>query len=180
MVNLLCVKAFVILVCVFFVAGISCPFFVATEWNLNKVIADAARYYGLEDGEYSVRFIGSTLNASSEAETGVQAVTVDDVGRGVYTVSIRRSVSRPQTIATIFHEFAHAAQDKYGMDTGENAERHAEIMAFDAMTHTKYWWDGTHMLFTHSLKIKPADYRAPRTLWHAFLCGSNVSGFDGF
>ena len=147
------------------------------------VAADAARMFGIYEHEYRITFYrGRLLNAAGESVSGTFTLTRDGAeDTRIFTIRVRRYISRPMTIATIFHEFAHAAQYKFNLicDRGYfngryNREQHAEVLAFNKMWQSGFWWNSIHMLTMHTFWGKPSEYRAPRTLWRTFLTGSST------
>ena len=150
--------------------------FVSFGKNYDAVCADAAAYFGIDADEYEVHLEkGRVLNAAGEEVNGTFNVELDGQANGVYIIRAQKSFSRPWTIATIFHEFAHAAQHKYNLDLGTRTrEQHAELLAFNTLWRSGYWWNATHMLFIHTLHLKPSDYLAPAALWTAVFTGAKT------
>ena len=149
--------------------------------NFEQVVRDAAAHFGIEEHEYEIQFLsGRFLSAGTNAVQGNIRMDFSEELTRKYVITIHTSLSRPMVISTIFHEFAHAAQDKfrYSMYFGNyNKEQHAEILAFHAMWNSRYWWDALHMLTMHTFPMKPSEYRIPRTLWKIFATGENVLNF---
>jgi hypothetical protein len=154
--------------------GLCAAPFIGVGKNYDAVIADAARMYGLEAHEYEIVFTDKVIiNAAGEEATGLFHEE-----NGVYVIKVHKTFSRPYTIATIFHEFAHAAQKKYNLDTGKyNKEQHAELLAFNTMWQSKYWWNAVHMLGMHSFYLKPPEYRVTYELWGGFITGASIVDF---
>ena len=173
------IKALV-LVFVLFASVCALPFIVPSTWDYNAVIRDAARLYGINEDEFNVTFINKPiLNAATgEESVGLWHFDIDNRANGIHNIQIQKSISRPMAIATIFHEFAHAAQYKYKLQhPNYTTEQHAELMAFNTMWNSKYWWNATHMLTMHTIKLKPAEYRVTNELWNCAMTGTNVMGF---
>jgi hypothetical protein len=147
--------------------------------NYDKVVRDAAAHFGIEN--YRMNFLkGNFLNAGNNVVQGSIMQEFDDNLGRTHVITVHTNLSRPMVIATIFHEFAHAAQIEfaYTMNFGDfHIEQHAEVLAFHAMWTSKYWWHAVHMLSMHSFAMKPNDYRAPKTLWSIAMTGNNPTGF---
>ena len=168
---------------VYFILGVTLltsPF-LSFGKSLDEVVIDAAHFFGIEEHEYEIEFIsGRVLNAAGEEVSGTINEYECEEGSIVYKIRIQRSILRPLTIATIFHEFAHAAQlkyellDKYDMFGEYNREQHAELYAFNVMWQSGYWWNAVHMLILHTFGGKPSQYRAPATMWNTVLTGANA------
>jgi len=143
--------------------------------SLEAVAADAARLFGISPDEYTLTIErGRVVTAAGESVNGMIWSTMDARGNFHFDITIRRSISRPFTIATIFHEFAHAAQSKFNLCYGEfTSEQHAELLAFHMMMRSNYWWNGLHMLMTHSFRTKPSDYLVAGTLWNMAFTGNS-------
>jgi len=171
------VKAFIIIYLlgvVFIVAP-----FISFGKSYYDVAADAARMFGIYEHEYRVTFYrGRMVNAAGQEVSGTFNLALDGEANLIFNIRVRRGLSRPMTIATIFHEFAHAAQYKFnlvdenGYQNGYNREQHAELMAFNMMWQSGYWWNSIHMLTMHTFWAKPSSYRAPSSMWNTFLTGA--------
>jgi len=151
---------------------VSVPF-ISFGKSLEQVCTDAARHFGINEDEYEMHFTrGKVVTAAGEEVNG--NIVFNEEGRAVYTIRVQKSYSRPFTIAVIFHEFAHAAQHKYRLDyQGYNAEQHAELLSFNTMWRSGYWWNAVHLLYMHSWHAKPKDYLVPRELWNIALTGAD-------
>ena len=172
---------FILAVLVIIIAAIAAPL-VSFGKNYNAVCADAAAYFGIDPDEYEIHFTkGKVINASNEEVNGTFNVTfeIDEETEQetlVYVIRVQKSFSRPFTIGVIFHEFAHAYQHKYRdkIDfNGFTREQHAEMLAFDTLWQSGYWWNSVHMLMLHTWHAKPADYLVPKQIWTATLTGAN-------
>ena len=165
-------KWFVIIFTVMMVLFIA-PF-ISFGKSLDKVCADAARMYGIGEGEYEVHFSsGRVLNAIGQGVSGTFNVKQSDESLDFYSIQVEKdSLSRSMTVATIFHEFAHAAQRKYKLDLeGNTVEQDAELLAFNTMWRSGYWWEAVHMLWVHTFHFKPSEYLVPGKLWYTALTG---------
>ena len=133
--------------------------------SLDAVAADAARMYGIE--AYTIEFKDKLTNSNGSRVNGLYLGFVMVEGQPVHQIRVQNSIFRPTVVATIFHEFAHAAQTQFNLDLGEyNKEQHAEILSFGVMWANGYWWDALHLLTLHTVGGKPADYRAAGELWN--------------
>jgi len=156
---------------------------------LDQAVNDAARMFGIAGHEFNVTFYsGRLLNARGQSVSGTitferEIDTENERINTVFNIRIRRYLSTPMTIATIFHEFAHAAQYRFNLvcretgycPRGYNREQHAELMAFQKMWRSDtYWWNALHMLTMHTFWGKPTEYRAPGSMWRAFFTGANA------
>ena len=145
--------------------------------SYDDVIATAAQMFGIEEHEFEINLTrGRVVNAAGENVSGTfrLCVRVTEYNRvyGVYVINVRQTFSRPMTIQTIFHEFAHAAQHKFRLCFGGlHREQHAELLAFNKMWHGGFWWDALHMLGVHGLRLKPSDYLVPRQIMRTMLTG---------
>ena len=151
--------------------------FIGFGKNLDAVCKDAARYFGIDEDEYEVRFVKRVVSATTGEN--VNGTFNIDFEKGVYSIRVQKSFSRPFTIGVIFHEFAHAAQHKFNMeDRGDfgkyTREQHAELLAFKMLWSTGYWWNGLHMLFMHSFRAKPKEYLAAGPIWSNALTGASA------
>ena len=158
---------------IFLILAFIVPFFSFGK-SYDQVCLDAARMYGINEGDYEIHFsFGKVLNASGESVNGTFNVSLDGEAHGVYVIQVQKSeFSRSMTVATIFHEFAHAAQHKYNLDLyGNTVEQDAELLAFNTMWRSGYWWDAVHMLWMHSFHFKPSNYLAAKKLWYTALTG---------
>jgi hypothetical protein len=148
--------------------------FISFGKPIAEVCKDAAVLYGIKADEYQIEFTKKVVNANGEEVSGT--FTVASGEKQIYTIRIQKSVSRAVTVATIFHEFAHAAQHKYGLWNEKNDythEQHAELLAFNTMWHSGYWWNAVHMLYMHTAHAKPADYLAPEQIWKLAVTGQS-------
>jgi len=147
------------------------PFFTYSKKSYESICKDAAAYYGIEEGEYILHISKGKIAFAAEMVQGTMT-TEEEEERKVYVINIETTPSRPMTIETIFHEFAHAAQTKYALDLkGYNREQHAELLAFSAMWRTKYWYNAVHMFTMHTAKLKPAEYLCGKQIWNTALTG---------
>jgi hypothetical protein len=147
------------------------PFINLKAVNYESICKDAAKIYSIEEDEYVLTFKKGKISFAKELVSG----TLDIDEEEMYEIVIETNYSRPMTIATIFHEFAHAAQDKYNLDLrGYNIEQHAEILAFQTMWRSKYWYNALHVLEMHSFKLMPRDYLCPTPIWKAAISGLEV------
>ena len=166
-----------------FVLIVGAPFigFPKGDECYHDVAARAAEYFGIEKYEYEISFVSGTLvNASGEEIEGNFNIRTADSNtfREIFVIRVKTSLSRPATIATIFHEMAHAAAYKYEVENdGYTDEQQAELLAFDAMWQTRYWWNAVHMLYLHSFFMKPSDYLTPKKLWWGAITGSRTIAF---
>ena len=168
------VLKFLIFLCLLVIITFGAPF-IGFGKNLNAVCADAARMFGIDENEYRVEFVKKVVNASGEAVNGTFNISFEDSETGEYIIRIQKSpISRTFTVGVIFHEFAHAAQHKYKLKLdGYTREQHAEMLAFNMMWRSGYWWNGVHMLMLHTLNAKPVDYRVSKQLWNIAASGNN-------
>ena len=144
--------------------------FIGFGKSYEKVSADAAALYGLDINNYDVSFHKTVRNNKDQEVQGL--ITY---GEKKSVIRIQKSWSRPMVIATIFHEFAHAAQYAYALDTGKfTREQHAEVLSFSVMWSSKYWWNCLHLLPVHMIG-KPAEYRATGTLFSVVFTGVKAS-----
>jgi len=149
--------------------------FIGFGKSYDKIIADAARAFGINEGEYEVHFTKTVVNAKGEEVSGTFNVVLDGQANGIYTLHIQKSYSRTFTVGVIYHEFAHAAQHKYYLSPGNySKEQHAELLAFNALWHSKNWWNAVHMISLHTWHAKPKDYLVPREIWKTTLTGINT------
>lgn len=82
-------------------------------------------------------------------------------------------------IATIFHEFAHAAQVEYTMidwKTGEpkahpgiTQEQHAELLANSVMMRHGFWWETNHVAFAHFINARPGEYLQRKEMFKVYF-----------
>ena len=161
--------------------AIGAPFISFGE-GYDTVSTDAAAMFGIDKSEYEFHLQdGKVLNASTgEYVNGTISESLDEESPK-YVIRIQKSFSRPWTIANIFHEFAHAAQKKYGLKDPElNPEKHAELLAFNVLWRSKYWFNAWHMIYMHSFFAKPPEYRIPGKLIYTALTGENTAHFDAF
>jgi len=143
------------------------------------VASDAARMFGIEEHEFRITFYsGTLLNTRGEAVSGTFQKQSTSTGP-MFNIRVRNYLSRPMTIATIFHEFAHAAQYKYNMlcenrlyNNTYNHEQHAELLAFDKLWRSHYRWNALHMPIMHTFGGKPGFYRAPTSMWRSIFTGA--------
>lgn len=136
--------------------------------SYDRVAADAAKMYNLDIKNYEVIVAHNIVNASGEHVLGMYRVSTTS---GPQSIFIQKSWSRPMVIATIFHEFAHAAQRAHNLDRGGlNDEQHAEVLSFQTMWHSKYAYNAVHLLWLH-LFAKPAEYRATHAIWRMAFNG---------
>jgi hypothetical protein len=157
---------------------VGAPFFSFGKKSYESICADAAKYYGIDEGEYIIHITKGKISFAAELISGTYNLEYDENDRRVYVINIEKSVSRPMTIETIFHEFAHAAQNKYNMDYGNyNREQHAELMAFNAMWRSNYWYNALHMLEMHSFHLKPKEYLCAAPLWKSIATGQKTVNF---
>jgi len=160
--------------------------FVSWGWGkeYDTVISDAANYFGIDLIEDNIQVIfvdKPILSAAGEANGLMVPLRDDRAALTGYKISVQKSLSRPWVIATIYHEFAHIAQHKYDIrDERYGTEQHAEVLAFDALWHSKYWWNGVHMLAMHSFHFKPKEYIAAGALWNTATTGQHATSFHGF
>jgi len=162
----LLVFAFVALCC------ITVPF-VGFGNSFDPVVVDAANAFGIEDHEYEVEFVDNLKDRHGKKVYGLYTYERRN-GELFHIIQIRNTISRPAMVATIFHEFAHAAQIKYGLDFGDlNVEQHAEVLGFSVMRASGYRWDSIHLLPTHMF-AKPTEYRVPDQLWNIALTGNGA------
>jgi len=159
---------------VFVIVFLGMPF-LSFGKSLEAVAADAARYFGIDEDEYEIRFLKKVINAQTGEEVnGTHNIVFDDNTNPVHSIQVQKSFSRPFSIAVIFHEFAHAAQDKYNMKDSFGKftrEQHAELLAFKMLWRTGYWWNATHMLLMHTFHAKPKEYLVAKQLWTNAVTG---------
>ena len=167
------VRIFAITVCILILIGtvvFTVPFFGFGK-SYEKVSAEAAALYGLDINDYEVSFQKKVRNSQGESVQGIIAYS----GEKKPTIKIQKSWSRPMVIATIFHEFAHAAQYAYDLDMGNyTREQHAEVLSFSVMWSSKYWWNCLHLIPVHMVG-KPKEYRATNDLFSIMFTGAKVS-----
>lgn len=144
--------------------------FIGFGGSYDKVCADAAAAYGLDANDYDIRFQKKIKNSYGEPVQGLYRVEKDKE-----IIIIQNMWSRPMMVATIFHEFAHAAQHAHKLDFGgHSCEQHAEILSFSKMWQSDYKWNGVHLLYLH-LVGKSGEYRATSTLWHIAFTNETVA-----
>jgi len=147
--------------------------FIGFGGSLNHVAVDAANSFGIQESEYSIEFTDHLTDKHNNNLYGLYTYERRN-GQIFHIIKIRNTVSRPVMVATIFHEFAHAAQIKYRLDIGDlNIEQHAEVLSFSVMRESGYKWDSMHLLPTHMF-AKPKDYRASGQLWNIALTGNGA------
>jgi len=166
------VRIFALTVCVLILVAtvaFTVPF-IGFGKSYEKVSADAAALYGLDINNYQVSFQKTVRNSKGETVQGL--IQYNDEKP---VIQVQKCWSRPMVIATIFHEFAHAAQYAYSLDTGKlTREQHAEVLSFSVMWSSKYWWNSLHLLPVHMVG-KPAEYRATNVLFNIMFTGAKVS-----
>ena len=142
--------------------------------SVEEIGVDAARAYGLSRHEYRIEEKEELLNDKGKNIQGAYA-GYEYVGRHrVHIVQVKKQSVRVFMIATIFHELAHAAQDKYNLDFGKyTREQHAEILCFKTMVNNNYWWESIHLLSLHTFFSKPSEYRVPTELWQIAFTGTS-------
>jgi len=141
--------------------------------SLDYVVADAATAFGITEDEYSVEFTNNLTDAHGNSVYGLYTFERRE-GKIFHIIQIRNTFSRPIMVATIFHEFAHAAQTKYNLDFGDlTIEQHAEILSFSVMRDAGYVWDSLHLLPVH-LFAKPQEYRAASQIWNISFTGNGA------
>ena len=145
------------------------PFISFGKETYNEICADAAQLFGLNEDEYRVEFLKNVVNASGRPVDSL--FNYDDYNvKTIYTIQVKKTISRALTIGNIFHEFAHAAQHKYNMDFGGyTREQHAEMLAFNTLWKSTYQWNAVHMLTLHSFRAKPSDYLVTKEVWDIAL-----------
>ena len=142
--------------------------FIGFGGGYAKVCSDAAFLYDLDINDYKVKYQKTVRNRDGEKVQGLFRVEKDEA-----TIFIQTGWSRPMVIATIFHEFAHAAQYKHQLDTGKfNIEQHAEILSFYKMWHSGYRWNAIHLLPMHMIG-KSAEYRATGEIARMMFVNAN-------
>jgi len=162
----------IITVCILGICLITVPF-IGFGKSLDYVVTDAAAAFGIEETEYSIEFSDNLTDKHGNSVYGLHTFERRD-GEIFHIIKIRNTISRPAMVATIFHEFAHAAQIKYRLDfDGLTIEQHAEVLSFSVMRENGYIWDSLHLLPTHMF-AKPTDYRAPGQLWNIALTGTGA------
>jgi hypothetical protein len=162
----------IITLCILGISLITVPF-IGFGSSLDYVVADAANAFGIEESEYSVEFIDNLTDRHNNKVYGLHTFERRD-GEIFHIIKIRNTFSRPAMVATIFHEFAHAAQVKYRLDFGDlTIEQHAEVLSFSVMRDAGYIWDSLHLLPTHMF-AKPTEYRAVNQLWSIAFTGSRA------
>lgn len=140
--------------------------FVSFGKDLNAVAADAAALYGFDHDQYVITFDNEVKNSKGENISGVYQGYATVESKKVHYIRVQKHLFRPITIATIFHEFAHAAQYQYELDMGTlSREQHAEILSFTTMWQGGYKWNAIHLLNIH-LVGKPKEYRIPELIWN--------------
>lgn len=147
--------------------------FISFGKSMNQVVADAAKAYGIEEHEYTIDFSNNLKNKQGSKAYGTYIFTFrgDQVH---HLIDIRKTFLRPIMVASIFHEFAHAAQTKYSLDLDElSIEQHAEVLSFSVMRETGYKWDSLHLLPTHMF-AKTKEYNVSSQLWNIALTGAGV------
>ena len=147
--------------------GFIIPFIGFGGPSFKAVAADAAAAYNLDINDYEINFQRQVTNSQGQHVQGLYRVA-----DGKEIIFIQTSWSRPMVIATIFHEFAHAAQKKYNPDTaGLTIEQHAEVWSFSKLWHSAYRYDAIHLLSMHIMG-KGAEYRAAGAIWGIAFSGS--------
>jgi len=136
----------------------------------EKVCAAAAESYGISPAEYQVQFVKDLKDEIGESVQGLYLGCNLIDGVKVFKIQISDQPLRVLMTEAIFHEFAHAAQDKYDLSFGKyTREQHAEILSFSVMQKNGYWWESLYLLTAHTFFEKPASYRAPGELWQITL-----------
>jgi len=157
---------------VLLICGITVPF-IGFGKGFDNVAANAASAYGIEQKEYNIEFVNTLKDKQGNNVYGLYTYERKN-GQLFHTIQIRNTISRPMMVATIFHEFAHAAQTKYKLDIGElTVEQHAEILSFSVMRQSGYTWESIHLLPSH-LIAKPKEYRATSQLWNIAFTGNGA------
>ena len=167
------IKKFCVLV-LFFAVGtlafLTVPLASFSKLSYDEICAQAAGFYGITESEYNVAFTSQITSDAGRDLTGLYKGYNIQSGIKVHNIEIKKSWLRSTVIATIFHEFAHAAQVKYDLDlTDHTREQHAEILSFSIMWENGYRWEALHLLPCHTLRAKPAEYNVSRELWDIAL-----------
>jgi len=144
--------------------------FMGVGGGYHKVCADAAAMYGLDVNDYEIKFQKTVTTSTGEKVQGIYKIEDNK-----QTIIVQKSWSRPMMVATIFHEFAHAAQYAHELDMGDlSREQHAEVLSFYQMwSSKKYKWDSFHLLPVH-LIAKSENYRATGQIWHIMTSGATI------
>ena len=159
-------------VIVFMLLLVFVPLVTFNNTSYEKIAADAANAYGLRSAEYQIEFLSEVKDGQGKSVQGNYFGY--DHASGIHRIQVKKQSMRVFTIATIFHEFAHAAQEKYDLKLGKyNREQHAEILCFSTIMSTPYWWEGIHLLSLHTFFAKPTSYRVPQELWQTALTGTS-------
>jgi hypothetical protein len=137
----------------------------------EEVVAAAIEIYDLDADKYEISFQDKITNKQGEHVQGLYRVSAENDKEKII---IKNSISRPMMIATIFHEFAHAAQRAHNLNMGKlNIEQHAEALSFQKMWNSGYRYYSLHLITLHVLGGKPEEYRAPAQLLQ-ISCGTNL------
>ena len=94
--------------------------------SYDEICAKAASVYGIGSDEYVVEFKNVIETQQGNKYSGLYSGYKTVKGVRVHDIQIKNSFFKSTVIATIFHEFAHAAQTKYDLDFGDHTkEQHA-------------------------------------------------------
>lgn len=160
------------------VAFLIVPFIDFDKTPYSNVIADAARVYGLNETDYIVEFKDDLRDRNGNQVYGLYLGYGYNGSNRVHKIQIRNVKVRPMMVATIFHEFAHAAQFHYSLDReGYTIEQHAEILSFTMMWENDYRWDALHLMPTHLLG-KSQEYRAIPEIFSVAFGGTKAVSFS--
>jgi hypothetical protein len=160
---------------VFFSTALTLCTFVGTRTPFDVVVADAARLFGLEEDEFEIVFVDDLRTRDGMQVHGMHTSVRVGEDKHIHRIQIRNHPIRVIMTATIFHEFAHAAQIKYDMDFGDyNVEQHAEILSFQTMWNGGYRWDALHLLPLHALGGKNEFYNVRSELFQVVRTGNFV------
>ena len=175
-----------------FVVFATCLIAPFVSWGKTsaEIYLEVAAKFAIDPDMVDISFNnGRVLNASTGEMVGGTSQTVwvmNEHGEFVidsFIIQVQESIIRPMTVSTIFHEVAHAAQDKHGLwdsSSQYSREQHAELLAFNLMWRSGYWWNAIHMLFMHSFKAKPSEYIVTDQLWSTAFTGARTVDFRAF
>ena len=131
----------------------------------ENITKDIATIYGIENYTLEVKSRRMFQNDWGSHEY------VD----GTHKITIRASkIFRAVTIYTIFHEFAHAAQQEYELGINLGKERDAEVIVFSLMMMNGYRWEATYVLYRHLMVgALPREYNARSQIWEILTTGTD-------
>lgn len=154
------------------------PFISFDSTPYDEIVANAAHIYGFKEGDYLVEFKDELYSNRGSEVYGLYLGRMLKENKIVHRIQVRNVSIHPMMVATIFHEFAHAAQAEYKLDReGYTLEQHAEILSFTMMWDNDYRWDAMHLLPTHMFG-KSSEYRAVEEVFSIAFGSSRVVSFN--